>query len=226
MTLRPKRSWISARQREYLYDLLRWPAYLNYLRLKWVRPASCWQAGDLWINLGSGKAYVEGFINVDVNLYHRRDMWLDLRNPLPFRDGEAAGIFTSHVLEHFNLCEVQHILNECHRILQVGGALRVSVPSLALAIEAYQRHDLEFFHGEGRSTGRRFVDHMLDKSNHRLMFDCSMMEELLLDARFGEVYQAAYRQSIFPGGERLAALDDRPDISLYVEARKKQVMTS
>jgi predicted SAM-dependent methyltransferase len=172
----------------------------------------------LLINLGSGKAYDPRFINVDVNLWHRRDMWIDLRNRFPFADREVDGVFSSHVLEHFPLVDVQHILAECARILRPGGALRVSVPSLELALAAYQSGDMEFFHGEGRTVGRRFVDHILDASNHKLMYDFPFLEELLLDVGFSHVTRAQYREASTDIGRVLCALDNRPEISLFADA--------
>src|SRR5437867_6643114 len=134
-----RRTRIPARWREYYNDLLRWPALIN----AWRWRAQLWVIGahrqpPVLVNLGCGKDYREGYINVDVNLVFRRDMWLDLRNPLPFPSGSVDGVFCSHVLEHFPLRDTRQIIAECHRILKPGGIFRVAVPDFEPAIAAYR----------------------------------------------------------------------------------------
>lgn len=52
----------------------------------------------------------------------------DLDEDLPFRDGEFSGILASHCIEHFDCMEAVKIMKECHRVLEPGGVLMVSVP--------------------------------------------------------------------------------------------------
>lgn len=213
------RTRVPARLREYYNDILRWPALANsWIWRGWLKFFPRRADEPVLLNLGAGKDYRRGWINVDVNLFYKRDMWLDLRNPLPFSEGTVDGIFTSHVLEHFPLDDAAHLVRECHRVLRRGGVLRIVVPDVEPAIQAYVRGDREYFRGRGQSLGRLFSDHVLDNSNHRLLIDFSFLEELLHDSGFQDVRRVAFREGSVPLSQKLAELDNRPEISLYAEA--------
>lgn len=219
--MRAQRSKVPARWREYYNDLLRWPALVNAWRWQaQPRLLGLRRAPPVLVNLGCGKDYRPGYINVDVNLVFRRDMWLDLRNPLPFASGTVDGIFCSHVLEHFPLDEASSIVRECHRSLRTGGVFRVAAPDFEPAIRAYQRGDRDYFHSQGRSLGRLFSDHVLDNSNHKLLFDFSFLEELLTDGGFQTVQRCVFRQGTWPLSHKMAELDNREDITVFAEALK------
>jgi SAM-dependent methyltransferase len=216
------RTRVPARWRDYYNDALRGPALLNtwHWRLRYAL-FGFRHAPPVLVNLGSGKDYRPGYINVDVNLAFKRDVWADLRNPLPFPSDSIDGIFCSHVLEHFALDEVRTILRECQRILLAGaGVLRVAVPDFVPAIKAYLEGDRSYFHGAGRSLGRLFSDHLLDNSNHKQLFDGDFVEELLTDTGFAEVRRARYREGSWPLSQRLSELDNRQDITVFVDARR------
>jgi len=44
----------------------------------------------------------------------------DLRTPLPFRDGSASTVYSSHLLEHLYFEEGQRLIRETHRVLAEG----------------------------------------------------------------------------------------------------------
>lgn len=87
------------------------------------------------INLGAGSEPTEGWVNVD---------WIDqpgidkvhnlLEFPWPFEDGETEEILARDVLEHMPLFNKENqsvpikFIEECHRILEVGGKLTIQVP--------------------------------------------------------------------------------------------------
>jgi len=216
-----RRSKVPARWREYYHDVLLLPAWLNLWRWRiQLRLFGLRRPRPVLVNLGCGRDYRPGFVNVDINIAFRRDLWLDLRNPLPFADGSIDGIFCSHVLEHFPWDQTSAIVRECHRVLLPEGILRVGVPDVEPAIRAYERGDLDYLRGEGRSLGRRFSDHVLDASNHKLLFDYSALEELLTDGGFREVRRAWFRSGTWPLSQRLADLDNREAITVFAEARR------
>ena len=79
------------------------------------------------INLGCGKDYRPGFINVDNSPYVKRDLELDLdKYPLPFEDNSVDFILAMAVIEH--LSDMTAFMEEAYRILKVGGKLRFRVP--------------------------------------------------------------------------------------------------
>src|SRR5215208_7457642 len=61
----------------------------------------------------------------------------DVRRPLPFDDDSMAVVYSSHLLEHVYLTEAKRLLEECLRVLEPGGVLRVVVPDLHTIVEEY-----------------------------------------------------------------------------------------
>ena len=78
---------ISRELRNLYYTVMRLPMRLN---AAFYRSFSR-RTGEVKVHLGPGqKNYIAGWINVDANLFTARiDVWADLANPLPFRDGSV-----------------------------------------------------------------------------------------------------------------------------------------
>jgi len=193
-------------------------------RLNQSVPERLRRNGQLWLNIGSGGHPLPGFVNIDANRARRPDMWLDVRQGLPFQSGTVDRIYTCHVLEHFYADELTAVLSECARVLKPGGGMRILVPSLEIACRAYLERDesvLSDFPRPYRSLGGRVVNMIFCDGQHRMGFDFSLAQELLEDAGFREVRRAArWEGTLFPR-EVLEASEPAlswVDISLIVEA--------
>lgn len=53
------------------------------------------------LHLGCGPKYLPGFVNIDANPFHKIDMWLDVRNGLPFSSDQIESVYSTHTFEHF-----------------------------------------------------------------------------------------------------------------------------
>lgn len=163
-----------------------------------------WDGRLVFLNLGCGDKYINGFINVDGNIFREKDMWLDLRSGLPFPNESVDAIYSCHVFEHFYMDELKTILRECFRVLKYHGGIRVLVPSLEQAIAAYvaERKDwFPDFPSSYNSIGGRFFNYLFCDSQHRLAFDWSFLSELLHEAGFRVAVRTIPRKSgIFPSG--------------------------
>jgi len=79
------------------------------------------------LNLGSGKDYKKGWINLDYNkslnpdIIHNLDVF-----PYPFREEAFDVIYCSHVLEHVN--DFFKTLEELLKITKKGGIIHIRVP--------------------------------------------------------------------------------------------------
>jgi prepilin-type processing-associated H-X9-DG protein len=183
----------------------------------------------VFLNLGCGAKYLEGFINVDGNLFCKKDMWLDLRNHLPFDNESVDGIYCSHVLEHFYPTELRGVLQECHRVLKQGGGIRILVPSLEKAIEAYSAGKASWFPdfpASHDSIGGRFVNYLFCDGQHRLAFDWGFADEVLRASGFDtSSLEIPVRSKVIPRTLLIEAEDPAEawiTSSLIVEAHKKE----
>jgi predicted SAM-dependent methyltransferase len=197
--------------------------YLRRMLCRWQRQ----NGREIHLHLGCGRRYLPGFVNVDANPRQKIDLWLDVRNGIPFRDNSVASIYTTHMLEHFFPDELQRLLADCYRVLRPGGGMRIIVPSLQTAIEAYNRQQIEWFNDKFPrhydSIGGRFANFIFCDGQHRSAFDYSHMQEMLRCAGFSEMIESGEgRSRVY--GEKVPSYDpaDREGLphSLYVEAFK------
>jgi predicted SAM-dependent methyltransferase len=177
------------------------------------------------VNIGCGPKYIEGMINVDGNLFRKKDLWLDVTLGLPFPGGSIRGIYASHVMEHFRIDAVRKLFSEFHRVIKPGGTLRIVVPSLEYAISAFTAEDIgrlpEWPH-KFTSIGGRFNNFLLCANQHLSMFDWSFLRELLREAGFTTVSREEPFVSRCFTRQQLRFESD-PSLlekSLYVEAVK------
>jgi predicted SAM-dependent methyltransferase len=198
----------------------------NYFLRRYVVSARP-RDGACDLHLGCGTKYLPGFLNIDGNLFNKIDLWLDVRNGLPFASGSVDSIYSTHMFEHFYPDELKQLLQECVRVLKKGGGIRLIVPSLESAITAYTQADSQWFYDSFPrhfdSLGGRFSNFVFCDGQHRTAFDFSYLNEVLREAGFGNVEQSAEGKSRLYGstvppfepGDSM----DLPH-SLYVEAFK------
>lgn len=130
------------------------------------------KTGAIKINIGCGKTALDGWINFDnsygvilagkpqlaralTKLGVVKEHWwkgwenkdirrADIRDGLPFRDGEVDFIYTSHVIEHLSPAGGAKLLAECRRVLKPAGLLRVVTPDLEHLIHMHASLKSEF----------------------------------------------------------------------------------
>jgi predicted SAM-dependent methyltransferase len=183
--------------------------------------------GSTNLHLGCGTKYLPDFVNIDGNLFNKLDLWLDVRNGLPFASNSVYSIYSTHMFEHFYADELDLLLRESARVLKPGGGVRLIVPNLESAIKAYSQDRSAWFEDHFPrhfdSLGGRFSNFVFCDGQHRTAFDFTYMNEVLRKAGFREVECSSegssrlYRENVpayQPGDSR-----DLPH-SLYVEAFK------
>jgi predicted SAM-dependent methyltransferase len=95
-----------------------------------------------WTNIDNGSEWYGNVFGIDDNGI---DHDLLGREPLPVDENSAELAYTSHTIEHLDDESVQHMFNECRRILKPGGTLRVTCPDIDLEYAAWKNNDREFF---------------------------------------------------------------------------------
>ena len=83
------------------------------------------------LNLGCYISYLPEWVNLDIDMDLKANVYADLNHCLPFRDGCADVVLLNHVLEHLTYERGRALIDEVHRVLRPEGALRLSVPNLA-----------------------------------------------------------------------------------------------
>ena len=176
------------------------------------------------LNWGCGSHVATGWINSDIKDEAGIDLVADIRRGLPLEDDSVDYAVSVHALPELPYPELAPTLAELCRVLRPGGVLRLVLPDLDRAIDAYRGGEADYFTvpaDEVRSPGGRFIVHALWLGYTRTLFTLDFTEELLASAGFECVSACAYRRTTGPYG-RIVELDNRPEESLYVEARKPQ----
>lgn len=95
---------------------------------------------SIFLNLGCGEDYREGYINIDIYSSDKRVRIMNA-NSLDFSDNSVDEILAVDLLECFSQNEISSVLAEWSRVLKPGGVLHIRVPSFELQVKAYQRGD-------------------------------------------------------------------------------------
>jgi predicted SAM-dependent methyltransferase len=156
-------------------------------------------------------------VNVDV-VGMAPDLHWDLRRRLPFPDGAARAVLLEHVLEHFTLEAGLEMLEECRRLLEPGGIVRVGVPDFGRYLESYAG-DGAFVERlrPGRPTRLLAVAEVALAHGHRSVWDAETLTLALSDSGFPDAARRDFGDS---------GLDPAPDNparepeTVYAEGRK------
>lgn len=168
--------------------------------------------------MGPKLAAKAGLLNAQQRADHAAGVWkrvqyMDLSKPFPFATGTMEAIYSSHVMEHLTPLIAEHVIGECARILKPGGVFRVSVPDLDIVLNGYNPSQPD----ETVSTVFEIQKSLKDR--HWWMYNSVSMARLLLGNGFDRAERVSYRQGACPDLDRL---DNRPDVSLFMEAFKNR----
>jgi SAM-dependent methyltransferase len=158
---------------------------------------------SLFLNFGAGRNQLpEPWQNL--NAEH------DIRKPLRFEDGSASRILAEHVIEHVPFLQGVGFLQECARLLEPGGVLRLAFPdparllarvgedgfelgrhAVSYATELGNRPDGELIRAT-REKARAGALMMLVGWNHQCAWTVTTAAAALCAVGFGDVKQRRY----------------------------------
>ena len=172
------------------------------------------------LNWGCGSHPEPGWINSDRKQGPGIDLSCDVREGLPLEDASIDYAVSIHALPEVPYPDLVPTLRELRRVLKPAGVLRLGLPNLEHAVDAYRRGDRDWFlipDEEMSSPGGKLIAQLVWYGYSRTLFVPQFAEELLRKAGFAQVHHLA-------GGETasahpdIVALDDRPLESFFVEA--------
>lgn len=173
-----------------------------------------------WINLGSGPSPFPGVCNID--LTGPAELHFNFLNRFPLADRVSEAVYSEHVLEHFHIDQVPHLLREVRRILVPGGVFRVSVPGVdipenrpwTVGRPRIWRVD-EFDAPTMEALSRGLFNH-----DHHALYSLTLLEHLLRTAGFSDVRTAKEGEAVWFPSELLRRVEHRKVGNLIVEALK------
>ena len=172
------------------------------------------------LNIGCGKFPRPGWINLDNKVRAGVDCVADLRGDLPFAGGSVDYAVAIHVLPHIRLDGMVQALRRIRRVLKPGGVLRLALPDLEKAIDAYRRGDRRYFaipDAQWKSLGAKLVAQIVWHNDLQTPFTFDLAKEALEKAGFAAVERCAFRQTR-SGAAEIVDCDNREAESFFVEA--------
>ena len=159
---------------------------------------------------GSSEYY--DFDNFNDVIKNKKLYWRNLSYGIPLNDNSIDVVFSSHFLEHLTKNDGQQLLNDIYRILKPGGLVRILVPDLDLAIQRFNKGEINetldlFFYTSEKG----------DFSAHKYNYSFGSLKNKLENIGFKSVVKQSHKKGECPDIEYL---DIYPDHSLYVEAKK------
>ena len=171
------------------------------------------------LNWGCGEWAVPGWVNSDLK-EAEGVITCDILEGLPFESDSFDYVVSIHALPEIPYPDMVPVLRELRRVLKPGGILRLGLPDLEKAVDAYRQDDRAFFQisdDEMASIGGKLVAQLVWYGYSRTLFVRDFVEELLLKAGFAQVHHVGYRETRSSEAD-IVTLDNRKRESLFVEA--------
>ena len=169
------------------------------------------------LHLGCGPHYIAGMINIDGNLFRKKDLWFDLRNALPFPDQSASLVYSSHMLEHLYPEDALRLLKEIHRVLRDDGVARIAVPSMEHAM-AIARGDASMqFPRSFDDPLAQAINYLFCDGQHKFGYSSGLLEAFARQAGFTRIAQYSAQHGVSPKVYGTVSLGNEPSGSLVVE---------
>jgi predicted SAM-dependent methyltransferase len=220
---------IGRRLKAFYYGAMAYPMRANAWAYRRFRAP---RRGQVKVHLGPGQTnYLDGWINVDANRVSARiDVWANLLDGLPFRDGTVDVFYSHHVIEHLPDHELPGHFREMYRCLKPGGVIRVGGPNGESAAKKLLEGDAAWFGDfpdKRESIGGRFANFILCRGEHLTILTESYLAEIAAGAGFADVSPCRPRtETGYPHliDARVLDKEDRETFdlphTLIVEARK------
>ena len=141
----------------------------------------------------------------------------ELTKPLPFKDSSVDFVYTSHFLEHLSLSNAVILLTEVHRVLKPTGIARIILPDLHFDILKY----LENMEKDPTKAADIFMKSLnvnpKSRDPHLWLYNKNSIIDKLLKIGFLRAEESEFKKGFCKDAD---ILDNRPEVSLFVEAVK------
>lgn len=169
---------------------------------------------------GCGSMCPPGWVGSDRSAYGQEHVG-NLLDGLPWPDGHFEAILANHSLQQLGYHDLVPGLSELRRVLAGDGVLRVLVPDIVAAFDAWQRHDRKWFpvsEDEEPTVDGALSAYLTWFGTNLTGFTAGFLKDVLHRAGFGTVAPCRAGESRLGHHEGVAELDDRRGESLVYEA--------
>ena len=143
----------------------------------------------LKLHLGCGGIHLDG--------WEHHDLDVDLRRKLPYENNSVRHIFLEHALEHLTPADAWYCLEECYRILEKCGVMRINVPDVCKLRSHINGKYLQISQQKGRGDGtyKSAIKALLTMHGHQSIWTCESLVTVLESIGF-QAYESNLHTSI------------------------------
>ncbi len=141
------------------------------------------------LHLGCGKAYLPGWVNVDIFSTVKADAYHDV-TALPFERESFDLLYCSHLLEHVHRHMVLATLNHWASLLKSGGVMRLAVPDFeAVCLQYRETGDIN------EVMGLLYGGQNCHLNRHTIAFDDPSLRRYMSNAGLRDIREWDYRKT-------------------------------
>jgi predicted SAM-dependent methyltransferase len=171
-----------------------------------------------YLHLGCGAKYIDGMINADGNRFRKIDLWIDLRNRLPFPDQSCRFVYSSHTLEHLFPDEAIALLREIRRVLRAeDGEARIAVPSMEHALRIASGEQVDDWPRAFADPLSQAVNYLFCDGQHKYAYSFATLASFAREAGFATIRPYSAAHGVAPKTYGRITVGDEPPGSLVVE---------
>jgi len=160
------------------------------------------------LNIGAGDHPLPGWWNTDLNPCHSSIMQLDATKRFPFNDGIFERVFSEHMIEHVPYAAGFSMLQECYRVLEPGGRIRISTPDLDFLFNLGTRGEkidrdyiswaCRIFNPGDPVSAVTVINNFMRAWGHQFIYDRMALSGALIGAGFVKITSHGIQQSDDP----------------------------
>ncbi len=158
-------------------------------------------------------------INVDGNLFRKKDLWLDLRNPLPFASQSVELVYCSHMIEHLYPDDAINLLKEIRRVLMNEGVARMAVPCIEHALKIAQGEATMRFPRDFDDPLAQAINYLFCDGQHKFGYSWPLFQQFAKQAGFTRIEHYSAMHGVTEKQYGPVNLGKEPAGSLVVELR-------
>jgi predicted SAM-dependent methyltransferase len=200
------------------YQLVRYLSLPNtaYKRARYTLTGPPTPEG-FYVHLGCGFKYLDGLVNTDGNLFRKIDVWLDLRNRLPFPTASCKLVYSAHTIEHLFPYEAVDLLREVRRVLKDDGVARIAVPSMEYALEIAQGKHVEDWPRPFADPAAQAINYLFCDGQHKYAYNFDVLATFARQAGFSRIENNSAANGVAAKRYGSVVVGDEPVGSLVVE---------
>lgn len=212
--------WVYSKIRNLVHFIFKGLFFRQFIINKYLKISS-----DPGLNFSCGERTLTYWLNSDL---YNGDIYLNAKRRIPIPDSSLNKIYSHHFIEHITTENLLKLLKDFHRILKLGGKIRLVTPDLNLITKLYQHpQNIEVINHYVKTypvatAGLAVSEMLINQGEHLVCYDFESLKALLQVAGFLDIKQYSYNisdEQIFKG------IDDHGyqftgGFSLCVEATK------